>query len=121
MSDMKVNLILQRQDFGDVTVLRMNVPTLMADDTTESLFEQAYAAVDAAGRSRLVLNLDGVVFLASIALGKLVRLMQKTRAAGGRLVLCKVSRNLEEVLRVTHLADILVSYSDEQEAVRSFA
>jgi anti-sigma B factor antagonist len=120
MSQPTAGPVLEREDFGDVTVLRMRVATLMADDATESLFEQAYAVIDSAGRSRLVLNLDGVGFLASIALGKLVRLMQKTRAAGGRLVLCKVSRNLEDVLRVTHLADILVTYTDEQEAIQSF-
>ncbi len=120
MSQSNPDIVLERQDVGDVTTLRVKVPTLSADETTESLFEQAYAVVDAAGRTRLVLNLDGVVYLASVALGKLVRLMQKTRQAGGRLVLCKLSRNLEDVLRVTHLADILLSYADEQEAVASF-
>jgi anti-anti-sigma regulatory factor len=47
--------------------------------------------------------------------------MRKVRSAGGRLVLCKVIRNIEELLQVTHLADILLVYGDEQEAVRSFA
>jgi anti-anti-sigma factor len=113
--------MLERQDVGDVTVLRMRVPTLPADETTDALFAQAYAVVDEAGRPRLVLNLDGVGYLASAALGKLIRLMQKARMAGGRLTLCKVARNLEELLRITRLADVLLTYSDEQEAVRSFA
>ena len=112
--------MLERQDFGDVTVLRMRVQTLSADATTESLFEQAYAVVDDAGRSRLVLNLEGVVFLASLALGKLVRLLQRIRKARGRIVLCKLSRNLDDVLRIA-LPDVFLTYSDEQEAVQSFA
>jgi anti-anti-sigma factor len=120
MSQTKPSIVLNTQDFGDVTVLRRKVPTLSADATTESLFEQAYAVVDKAGRSHLVLNLDGVGFLASVALGKLVRLMQKVRDAHGRLVLCKPSRNIEDVLRVTRLADVFLTYSDEHEAVQSF-
>ncbi len=120
MSQTTANNVLVRDDFGAVTVLRMKVPTLHADDTTESLFEQAYAVVDDAHRCKLVLDLEGVGYLASMALGKLIRLMQKARQAGGKLILCRVSRNLEDVLRVTHLSDVLLTYSDELQAVKSF-
>jgi anti-sigma B factor antagonist len=112
---------LGREDFGEVTVLRVNVPMLRSDETTEALFQEAYALVEDAGRPNLVLNFDGVVYLASMALGKLVTLMRKARSAGGRLALCKVTRTIAEMLQMTHLADILFIYGDEQEAVRSFA
>lgn len=121
MSETQVSQALGREDFGDVTVLRVKVPTLPGNETTEALFRQAASVVEDAGRTRLVLNLDGVVFLASAALGQLVTLMRQVRSAGGRLVLCKVIRNIEELLQVTHLADILLVYGDEQEALRSFA
>lgn len=55
-----------------------------------------------------------------MALGKLVKLMQKARLAGGKLILCSVSRNLEDLLEMTHLSDVLLIYADEQEGVRSF-
>ncbi|MBI1918101.1 MAG: STAS domain-containing protein [Planctomycetes bacterium] len=111
---------LEREDSGNVTVLRVKVPMLRGDETTEALFQQASSLVEEAGRSQLVLNLDGVVFLASVAIGKLALLIHKTRAAGGMLTACKVSRTVGELLRMTHLADILPLYGDEQEAVRSF-
>jgi anti-sigma B factor antagonist len=111
---------LQREDFGDVTVLRLKVPMLRTDELTEVLFEQAYAVVDAEGRNRLVLNCEGVEYLASAALGKLVTLMRKARAAGGRLALCKVNRTVEQLLQVSRLSDVLLNYEDEQEAIRSF-
>src|SRR5262245_59288461 len=113
MSEAQVSQTLEREDFGDVTVLRVKVPTLTSDEPTEALFRQAASVVEDAGRTRLVLNLDGVVFLASAGLGQLVTLMRKVRSAGGRLVLCKVIRNIEELLRITHLADILLVYADE--------
>jgi anti-anti-sigma factor len=112
--------LLEREDFGDVTVLRLKVPMLRGDETTEALFEQACALVEEGHRPRVVLNCGVVVYLASTALGKLVLLMRKARSAGGRLALCKVTPTVQELLRVSMLADILLSYNDEQEAVRSF-
>jgi anti-anti-sigma factor len=110
---------LEREDFGDMTVLRVKTPTLHDDETTDALFEQTSQIVDAGGRSRLVLNLEGVGFMASAAIGKLILLMRKAALAGGKLTLCNLSRPIEEVLRVSRLSDILVSYSDEKEALQT--
>jgi anti-sigma B factor antagonist len=110
---------LEREDFDDMTVLRFKAPLLRDDETTEALFEQTFSLVEAAGRSRLVLNLDGVGFMASAAIGKLIRLMRKAGSAGGKLTLCKLSRPLEEALRVSRLSDVLLSYPDEQEALQA--
>jgi len=121
VSDTQAYPPLGREDVGDVTALRVQVPMLRTDATTDAVFREAFALVEEAGRSRLVLNLDGVVFLASMALGKLALLTHKARAAGGRVVLCKVARSMEELLQTTHLADLLPLYADESEAVRSFA
>jgi anti-sigma B factor antagonist len=120
MNSIQTSNLLSREDFGDVTVLRVKATTLAHDNVTDAVFEQAYAVVEAEGRSRIVLNLDPVLFLASAALGKLVNLLRKVRAAGGRLILCKVKRPLEELFRITRMADILIAYEDEQEAVQSF-
>ena len=110
----------EREDIGSVTVLRVRVPMLRDEEIIEELFGQASELVRESGRPRLILNLDGVVFLASVVLGKLVTLTNQARAAGGRLTVCRVSRTVGELLQVTHLADILPIYADEQEAVRSF-
>ncbi len=120
MSEPQASPLLGREDFGDVTVLRLNVPMLRGDKTTDAIFEQTFALVDETHRSKLVLNCGVVVYLASAALGRLVVLMRKVHSAGGRLALCKVNRTMEELLRVSRLADILLAYDDEQEAVRSF-
>jgi anti-anti-sigma factor len=119
MSEIQSGQWLEREDFGDMTVLRVKVLMLRDDETTETLFEQTYSLVEAAGRSRLVLNLDGVGFMASAAIGKLIRLMRKAASAGGKLALCSLSRSLEEVLRVSRLSDVLLSYADEQEALQA--
>jgi anti-anti-sigma factor len=120
MNDAQAAGSLGRADIDDVTVLRINLPMLRTDEETEHLFQQTFSVIDG-GRSRIVLNCDAVVYLASVALAKVVALMRKAHSAGGRLALCHVGRPMAELLRVTHLADILLIYSDEDEAVRSFA
>jgi anti-sigma B factor antagonist len=51
----------------------------------------------------LVLSLAGVTFLDSSALGKLVRVHKKLKAAGGKLVICDVAPQVLEPFRQTHL------------------
>src|SRR5262249_5650190 len=119
MSESQAGGSLEREDLGTVTVLRVKVSMLRGDETTEALFQQAFSLVEDERRAQLVLNLDGVVFLASVAIGKLVTLINKCRVAGGKLTTCRVSSTMEELFRMTHLSDILPIYGEEQEAVRS--
>ena len=113
--------VFEREDMGEVTVVRIKVSMLRNDDETDNLFGQVCSLVEDAGRRKLVLNLAVVEYLASAALGKLVTLLRKTRAVEGRLALCHITRTVNELLRVSHLADILPIYAEEQDAVRSFA
>ncbi len=121
MNDLQPGLCLEREDFGVVTVLRVKATALHDDEPTRDLFEQAGNLVKSEGRSRLVLNFDGVGFMASAALGKLVQLMRMAASAGGKLTLCRLSRPLNELLRVSRLSDLLPNYGDEQEALEALA
>lgn len=121
MSDRQADDLLGREDFGEVTVMRATVPILRSDEMTEAVFRQLHALVDDTGRSRLVLNLNGVVFISSMVIGKLVMLIHKVRRAGGRLAMCKLAATIFDLMQMTHLDEIVPIYGDEQDAVRSFA
>jgi anti-anti-sigma factor len=110
---------LEREDVGDVTLVRLKLARL-SDDDTHSLFKQIYSLVDDMGRTNLVLDLRPVEFLPSMALGKLVMLNRKAQAAGGRMVLCGLSADVDEILQVTHLNSLFPIYHTEEEAVGSF-
>ena len=112
---------LERQDFGDVTVVRFKVPRLDDDAITRDLFGQIDTLVRDAGRSNLVLNLSTPEYLPSLAIGKLVLLNRRTQEKKGRLALCHLSPLVDEVLNLTHLTELFSIYSTEQEPVRSFA
>ena len=58
-------------------------------------------------QARLVLDLGNVRFVTGSALGRLVALNRRVRAAGGRLMLSNLSPAVAEVLTVTHLDKVL--------------
>ena len=110
---------LEREDVGDVTLVRIKLARL-GDDDTQSLFKQIYSLVDDMGRRNLVLDLRAVDYLPSMALGKLVMLNRKAQAAGGRLVLCELTPAVDEVMRATRLSDLFLICQTEAEALESF-
>ena len=110
---------LDREDIGDVTVVRVRVLRYLVDDA-EPVFGPIQGLVADAGRSRLVLNLAPVQFLASVPFGKLVTLRRQAEAKDGRLALCELSPGVREMLDLTRLGQLLDIYATEEEAVRSF-
>jgi anti-anti-sigma factor len=112
---------LEREDFGDVTVVRLRPSRLEDDATTRDLFGQIDSLVHQVGRRNLVLNLSNPEYLPSLAIGKLVLLNRRAQAAHGRLALCNLSRAAAEVLDTTQLTELFRIYGTESDAVRSFA
>jgi anti-anti-sigma factor len=55
----------------------------------------------------LVLSLGGVIYLDSSALGKLVGLHKKLKAAGGGLIVCDLAPEVYEAFAQTHLDKFL--------------
>src|SRR5689334_3544384 len=110
---------LEREDIGDVSVVRLKLPRVRDDDAQE-FFKQIYSLVDDMHRRNLVLSLGPVEYLPSMALGKLVMLNRKAQAAQGRLALCQLSAGVAEILAVTRLNELFNIYPTEPEAVKSF-
>ena len=110
---------LEREDVGQVTVVRLKTPKILDDDVIRAVFDPIYA-LSGVGRNHLVLNLALVDYLPSIALGKLVMLNRRVEVANGRLALCQLSPTVQELLETTHLNDLFNIYATEAEAVQSF-
>jgi anti-sigma B factor antagonist len=111
---------LEREDVGEVTMVRLKTPRVPDEDTVREVFEPIYSLVSDMGRKRLVLNLATTEWLPSMALGKLVMLNRKCQACGGRLALCQLTAPAQEILETTHLNDLFAIYATEAEALASF-
>ncbi len=111
---------LEIKDVGDVTVARFTDRHLLDQKTVEVLGEQLFSLVDGTGRQKLLLDFSNVQDLSSLAIGMLVTLNKKVRAAGGKLVLCRMDPELRQVMALTQLDKLFVIRGDEHEALKAF-
>ncbi len=71
------------------------------------------------GRPDVVVDLSGVGFSGSAALGNLVALQRDVRSNGGRIVICNVDPTVAEVFRASKLDALFEFVADRTAAVRA--
>ncbi|MGC0774946.1 MAG: STAS domain-containing protein [Candidatus Acidiferrum sp.] len=92
-----------RLTFFEVGVLRENVARLLAE-----------------GRKHIVLNLSALEYLDSSGIGELARIYVMVLKSGGEMKVVGLTRNVEEVLKITHLYQVFPEFPDEETALQSF-
>jgi anti-sigma B factor antagonist len=92
-----------RLTFFEVGVLRENISRLLSE-----------------GRKHIVLNLSGLQYLDSSGIGELAGIYVMVLKGGGEMKVVGLSRNIEEVLKVTHLYQVFPEFPDEEAALQSF-
>jgi anti-sigma B factor antagonist len=68
------------------------------------------------GKPDLVVDMNGVVFAGSAALGGFLALNRLARQQGGRVVFCKVDENVLEVFQISKLAPMFTFVEDREAA-----
>ena len=109
--------IVQR-DVGPVTIL--DLTGKLAGEAGDTLADRIDDLVDA-GRSRLILNLGGVSFVDSAALGGLLSRRAAVMRAGGRLKLLNLTERVWDLMVTTKLEMVFDTFTAEDEAIGSFA
>ena len=92
-----------RLTFFEVGVLRENISRLLTE-----------------GRKNLVLNLSGLLYLDSSGIGELARIYVMVLKGGGEMKVVGLTRNVQDVLKVTHLYEVFAEFPDEEAALQSF-
>jgi len=73
--------------------------------------------VKAGGRPEVVIDLEGVGFAGSAALGNFVALHRTARQHGGRLVFCRVDPTVAEVFRASQLERLFEFVADRDAGI----
>jgi anti-sigma B factor antagonist len=73
------------------------------------------------GERRILLNLQGVSYIDSAGLGELVGSYATMTNRGGQIKLLNADNKVRDVLRATRLEMVFENFTDEAEALRSFA
>jgi anti-sigma B factor antagonist len=111
---------LEVEDIGDVTVVNFKDRKILDEQNINIIGEQLFSLVDEAGRRKILLNFGNVEYLSSAALSKLIILNKKIQSVKGRLVLCNILPDIQEVFKITHLDKMFTIHNEEQAALQAF-
>jgi anti-sigma B factor antagonist len=109
--------IVERQ-VGDVVILDLHGKILIGEG--DDALRDAVARLLDSGKTKILLNLADVPYVASAGLGEVVRCYTTVSRKGGRLKLLNLTKKIKDLLSITKLLTVFETYDSEEEAVRSF-
>jgi anti-sigma B factor antagonist len=110
--------ITDRETDG-VAVLTLEGRIVLGDETV-ALREKVKALL-AAGKKKIILNLQNVSMIDSSGLGALVTAHSSAKANGATLRLCNLGTRTNELLQMTRLVTVFEVSGTEADAVRAMA
>ena len=110
-----MSLKITNHDVGDVAVLTLD-GRIVFGEATSSVRDQVKTLL-AAGKKKLVLNMEKVTFVDSTGLGMLVGVRQSAKTAGAQLRLSNVEARYSELLKMTQLWPLFDVSNTEADAV----
>ena len=103
---------------NDVTVLDLKGKMTLGEG--DELLKDKINSLLAAGKKKLLLNLEGVPYIDSAGLGEVVRTYTTVSSQGGSLKLLNLTKRIEDLLSITKLLTVFETYDSESEAVQSY-
>ena len=104
---------------GKIIVLHLKGHFVGGDETDE--LQSTIKKLSEAENLKLVIDLGEVSYLNSSALGVLISAHANYTKRGGKVKLCQLNKNLENLFVITKLSLIFDTYSSEMEAVAGFS
>jgi anti-sigma B factor antagonist len=105
---------------GDVSVVRFRDRKILDETAIQELGAELFALVEIDNRKTILLDFEGVEFLSSAALGKLITFDRKVKTSKGRLKMCGIAPGILEVFQVTKLNKVFDIRPDAAEALAAF-
>lgn len=88
---------------GDVAIVRFVRPSLSEEDNVEELGLDLIRLVDQLGYRRVLVSLEGVGWMTSSILGKLIHLHRHLQRQNGEMMICDIGRDINDVLSSSRL------------------
>ena len=114
------NRRLDIEEVGDVTIARFIDKKILDETNIQIIGNQLFGLVEEDGRANIVLDFSNVEYLSSAALGKLITMDKKVKAARGKLRLCSIRPEIYEVFTITKLNKLFKICEDQEKALESF-
>lgn len=104
---------------GKIIVLQLKGNFVGGDETDE--LQDKIKKLSESGNLKLVIDLGEVAYLNSSALGVLISAHANYTKRGGKVKLCQLNKNIENLFVITKLSLIFDTYPSEMEAVAGFS
>lgn len=104
---------------GKIVVLQLKGNFVGGDETDE--LQNYIKKLADSGNKKLVIDLGEVSYLNSSALGVLISAHTNYTKREGKIKLCQLNKNLENLFVITKLSLIFDTYPSEMEAVAGFS
>jgi anti-sigma B factor antagonist len=117
--EINVALKMTNREVDGVSVVALDGRIVLGEESN-ALREKVKGLI-AAGKKKIVLNMDNVTFIDSAGLGTLVAAHHSAKSQGAGLRLCHLGTKFQEVLQITKLMTVFDVYNTEAEAVASFS
>ena len=111
---------LDLEEVGDVTVARFIDKKILDESNIQIIGNQMFSLVEDDGRRKVLLDFSNVEYLSSAALGKLIVMDKKLKAAQGQLSMCSVRAEILEVFKITKLDKLFAIYDSREQALEGF-
>jgi anti-sigma B factor antagonist len=108
---------LDIEESGDVTIAKFVDKKILDEGNIQIIGNQLFSLVEDDGRSKIVLDFSNVEYLSSAALGKLITMDKKVKAAKGKLRLCNVRPDIYEVFAITKLNKLFDMHDNLEQAL----
>lgn len=87
----------------DVSTVRFMLSNLTDEENIELLGHELFTLVDQMGCRKIILNMEHVRYMTSSVLGKLISLHRKLHRSDGRLVICNIGEELDQIMSASRL------------------
>ncbi len=111
---------LDIEEVGNVSIAKFVDRKILDESNIQIIGNQLFGLVDEDGRKKIVLDFTNVEYLSSAALGKLITMDKKVKAAKGKLRLCCIRPEIYEVFEITRLNKIFDIRNTQEEAIEGF-
>ena len=103
---------------NEVTILDLKGKMTLGEG--DEMLKDKINSLLAAGKKKLLLNLEGVPYIDSAGLGEVVRTYTTVSRQGGSLKLLNLTKRIEDLLSITKLLTVFDTFDSEAEAVQSY-
>jgi anti-sigma B factor antagonist len=108
------------EEIDGITIAKFVDKKILDEANIQSIGNHLFALVDEDARRKIILDFSIVEYLSSAALGKLITMDKKVKAAKAKLRLCCIRPEIYEVFEITRLNKIFDIKSTQEEAREGF-